>query len=76
MRFRVREAACGVLLGFGNHVEVLEPLELREDLLRLASEVVQVYGSLSGGDDERAQPHDRQAKADAYDRDQQDAGNR
>lgn len=44
MRFRVREAARAVLLGFGGAVEVLEPADLREDLLRLASEVVQVYG--------------------------------
>lgn len=43
MRFRVREAARAVLLGFGSAVEVLEPVDLREDLLRLASEVVQVY---------------------------------
>jgi predicted DNA-binding transcriptional regulator YafY len=70
MRFRVREAACGVLLGFGKHVEVLEPLELREDLLRLASEVVQVYGSLGGGEDQRAQTRDRQAQADGHDSDQ------
>lgn len=44
MRFRVREAARAVLLGFGGAVEVLEPADLREDLLRLATEVVQVYG--------------------------------
>ncbi|WP_344220240.1 helix-turn-helix transcriptional regulator [Kribbella sancticallisti] len=43
MRFRVREAACGVLLAFGADVEVLEPVDLREDLLRLASAAVEVY---------------------------------
>jgi predicted DNA-binding transcriptional regulator YafY len=43
MRFRVREAACGVLLGFGADVEVLEPADLREDLLRLASAAVEIY---------------------------------
>ncbi len=43
MRFRVREAACGVLLGFGADVEVLEPPDLRQDLLRLASEAVRTY---------------------------------
>ena len=43
MRFRVRQAACGVLLGFGAGVEVLEPPDLRADLLRLAGEVVDVY---------------------------------
>lgn len=44
MRFRVREAACGVLLGFGDVVEVLEPHDLREEMLRLARAVVKVYG--------------------------------
>jgi predicted DNA-binding transcriptional regulator YafY len=43
MRFRIREAACGILLGFGDVVEVLEPRDLREELLRLAKAVVAVY---------------------------------
>jgi predicted DNA-binding transcriptional regulator YafY len=43
MRFRIREAACGILLGFGDVVEVLEPLDLREELLRLAKAAVAVY---------------------------------
>jgi predicted DNA-binding transcriptional regulator YafY len=43
MRFRIREAACGILLGFGDVVEVLEPLDLRDELLRLAKAVVEVY---------------------------------
>jgi predicted DNA-binding transcriptional regulator YafY len=43
MRFRVREAACGVLLGLGADVEVLEPADLRQELLRLASAAVELY---------------------------------
>jgi predicted DNA-binding transcriptional regulator YafY len=43
MRFRVREAACGVLLGFGADIEVLEPTDLRQELLRLATAAVGVY---------------------------------
>lgn len=43
MRFRVRQAACAVLLGFGNGVEVLEPEDLRHDLTRLANEVIELY---------------------------------
>ncbi len=43
MRFRVREAACGVLLGFGPDVEVLEPPDLRTTLLALATAAVATY---------------------------------
>jgi predicted DNA-binding transcriptional regulator YafY len=43
LRFRVRQAACGILLCFGGNVEVLEPLDLRADLLRLATEAVALY---------------------------------
>jgi predicted DNA-binding transcriptional regulator YafY len=43
LRFRVREAACGVLLGFGGDVEVLQPPDLRAELLRLATAAVEVY---------------------------------
>jgi predicted DNA-binding transcriptional regulator YafY len=43
MRFRVREAACGVLLGFGADVEVLEPTNLRTRLLELATAAVTTY---------------------------------
>lgn len=43
LRFRVREAACGVLLGFGADVEVLEPPDLRTTLLDLATAAVATY---------------------------------
>jgi predicted DNA-binding transcriptional regulator YafY len=43
MRFRVREAATGILLGFGGDVEVLEPADLRTRLLELATAAVATY---------------------------------
>jgi predicted DNA-binding transcriptional regulator YafY len=43
LSFRVREAACGILLGFGADVEVLEPLDLRNRLLELATAAVSTY---------------------------------
>ena len=44
MHFRVREAACGVLLGFATDVEVLEPPEIRERMLELATAALELYG--------------------------------
>lgn len=44
--FRARDAARGVLLGFGAAVEVLDPPELVEDLLRTAREVLEQYGAV------------------------------
>jgi predicted DNA-binding transcriptional regulator YafY len=43
MRFRVREAACGVLLGFATDVEVLEPPDIRLRMLELATAAVRIY---------------------------------
>jgi predicted DNA-binding transcriptional regulator YafY len=43
LHFRVREAACGVLLGFAGDVEVLEPADLRSRMLQLAKAAVAVY---------------------------------
>jgi len=43
LHFRVREAACGVLLGFGGDVEVVQPVELRGRLLELAAAAVATY---------------------------------
>lgn len=43
MHFRVREAACGVLLGFAGDVEVLEPVDLRSRVLELAAAAVATY---------------------------------
>ncbi|HEY4568265.1 MAG TPA: WYL domain-containing protein [Kribbella sp.] len=44
MHFRVREAACGVLLGFAGDVEVLEPADVRTRMLELAEAAVATYG--------------------------------
>jgi predicted DNA-binding transcriptional regulator YafY len=44
LRFRVREAAWGVLLGFAGDVEVLEPVEIRARMLELAAAAVATYG--------------------------------
>jgi len=44
MHFRVREAACGVLLGFAGDVEVLEPAGIRARMLELAKAAVATYG--------------------------------
>jgi predicted DNA-binding transcriptional regulator YafY len=44
MHFRVREAACGVLLGFAGDLEVLEPADLRERMLELARAALAIYG--------------------------------
>ena len=44
LHFRVREAACGVLLGFAGDVEVLDPVDLRSTMLQLAEAAVAVYG--------------------------------
>ncbi|GAB3929919.1 YafY family protein [Kribbella albertanoniae] len=41
--FRIREAACGMLIAFGPDVEVLEPLDLRAQLLELAQRAVELY---------------------------------
>lgn len=43
LHFRVREAACGVLLGFAGDVEVLAPADLRSRMLELAEAAVAVY---------------------------------
>ncbi|TCC32295.1 helix-turn-helix transcriptional regulator [Kribbella sindirgiensis] len=43
MHFRVREAACGVLLGFAGDVEVLEPADIRARMLQLAQAAVETY---------------------------------
>jgi predicted DNA-binding transcriptional regulator YafY len=44
MHFRIREAACGVLLGLSEDVEVLEPADVRSRMLELARAAVATYG--------------------------------
>jgi len=43
MRFQFEEDACGLALGFGTKVEVVEPEDLREKIVRMAEEVVAYY---------------------------------
>jgi predicted DNA-binding transcriptional regulator YafY len=43
MRFQFEEDACGLALGFGTKVEVLEPAELRAKVLEMAERVVEFY---------------------------------
>lgn len=43
MRFQFEEDACGLALGFGMKVEVLEPVELRAKVAEMAASVVEFY---------------------------------
>jgi predicted DNA-binding transcriptional regulator YafY len=43
MRFQFEEDACGLALGFGTKVEVLEPVELRAKVLETAGRVLEFY---------------------------------
>jgi predicted DNA-binding transcriptional regulator YafY len=43
LRFQFEEDACGLALGFGTKVEVLEPDGLRDKVLRMAEDVVAFY---------------------------------
>ncbi|MET7279986.1 WYL domain-containing protein [Kribbella sp. NPDC005582] len=56
--FRVREAACGILIAFGPEVEVLGPADLRERLLELARGAVALYGGLPAAGDHVVSQHD------------------
>jgi predicted DNA-binding transcriptional regulator YafY len=48
MRFQFEEDACGLALGFGTRVEVVEPVALREKILQMAEEVVTFYNKKHG----------------------------
>jgi predicted DNA-binding transcriptional regulator YafY len=43
MRFQFEEDACGLALGFGTKVEVLEPVELRAKISEMAERVLEFY---------------------------------
>jgi predicted DNA-binding transcriptional regulator YafY len=43
IRFDVEEEACAYVLGFGAHVEVLEPPQLRDRVLQAAKEAIALY---------------------------------
>ncbi len=44
--FEQEEAACGYLLSFGTRVEIVEPLDLREKVMRLAESVAAFYAQM------------------------------
>jgi predicted DNA-binding transcriptional regulator YafY len=41
--FEIKEEVCGYLLGFGTEVEILEPQELRDQVIHLAHSLVAFY---------------------------------
>ncbi|MEO7019720.1 MAG: YafY family protein [Ktedonobacteraceae bacterium] len=41
--FEIKDEACGYLLSFGTEMEILEPLELREQVISLAQNVLAFY---------------------------------
>lgn len=43
MRFQFEEDACGLALGFGTKVELLEPVELRAKVAEMAASVAEFY---------------------------------
>jgi predicted DNA-binding transcriptional regulator YafY len=43
LQFEQEEAACGYLLSFGTRVEIVEPRDLREKVMRLAESVAAFY---------------------------------
>lgn len=48
LRFDVIQEACAYVLGFGDQIEVLEPLELKERVIALAERVVAFYAAREG----------------------------
>ena len=45
MRFQFEEDACEYALSFGTQVEVLEPVELREKIIKMAQDVIDFYAN-------------------------------
>ena len=43
LQFELEAEACGFILGFGGQLEVLEPVALREKVIRLAEGAVSLY---------------------------------
>lgn len=43
LTFEIKEEACGYLLGFGPDIEILEPRELREEVINLARNIIIFY---------------------------------
>ena len=47
MRFQFEEEACEYVLSFGTQVEAIEPLELREKVVKMAKSVIDFYSTKS-----------------------------
>ena len=45
MRFQFEEDACEYALSFGTQVEILEPIELREKIVKMAKSVIDFYAN-------------------------------
>lgn len=43
LEFNTLESACQIILGFGSHIEVLEPNELRDELIAKVKSIVELY---------------------------------
>jgi predicted DNA-binding transcriptional regulator YafY len=52
MNFEVEDQACEYILGFGPHIEVLEPQGLREKIIGLAQSIVAFYAQRPDPSDE------------------------
>ena len=49
MRFQFEHEACEFVLSFGTQVEVIEPLELREKVMKMARDVIEFYETKEAG---------------------------
>ncbi len=45
LQFQVEQEACSFLMGWGSQIEVIEPPALRMQLVRLAREIISMYGN-------------------------------
>jgi predicted DNA-binding transcriptional regulator YafY len=53
MRFQFEHEACEFALSFGTNVEILEPLELREKVVKMAKDVIDFYQTKAAGAEEK-----------------------
>jgi predicted DNA-binding transcriptional regulator YafY len=45
LQFQIEQEACSYIMGFGRHIEVLEPKELRLKVKKLAEEIITLYSA-------------------------------
>ncbi|MGC5325995.1 helix-turn-helix transcriptional regulator [Brevibacillus sp. SYSU BS000544] len=43
LEFNTLESACQIILGYGSHIEVLEPIELRDEVISNVNAIVELY---------------------------------